>query len=101
MNKWARQESYMRPCGYELGRDISMSIASSLDLFPHMQRNYVLYLTPDMHVIICKNTVLVAFTEQFRSISETEIDGMMQSVAFTRHIHRMDLVQLLQMKFQG
>jgi hypothetical protein len=50
---------------------------------------------------ILAQVLLPAFAEQFRDMSETEIDDMMQSFAFKNCIPRTGLVRLLRMKLQG
>lgn len=50
---------------------------------------------------ILAQVLLPAFAEQFRGMSETKIDGMMQSFAFKNCQPRQGLVQLLQRKLRA
>jgi hypothetical protein len=49
---------------------------------------------------LLSQVLLPAFAEQFRGMSETEIDGMMQSFAFKNCLPRQGLVQVLRRKLR-
>lgn len=58
-------------------------------------------MTAAVQDTVLSQALLPVFAEQFRGMSEAEIDQMMQSFAFKNCLPRQGLVQLLRRKLRG
>ncbi len=70
-----------------------------MGVIPYMsQANLLSKLQYGLQDGILAQALLPAFVEQFRNISEVQIDSMMQSFAFKNCRPRQDLIELLKRK---